>query len=226
MQSSSAQNVLDSTLLEQPSLAPRPELDPHAVPTLQFSRKDLEFRFDADGMVDISLHVTNPGAGMSPPRRGRIEVAAFGAFLPWEPLTTFKVPRLRPGESTLIKLRVPRMALGGELPPEPPREPKPVLPLIARAPGTIEDLLTSAMSAFRGVERREPGAPIFAGNLNVHIGKTSVERHLSGALRVYPGRINVAEFNVGHEKAEYRFELRGDDMNWQASLHQLWWGDE
>lgn len=226
MESSPAQIVLDSNstpaVLEQPILASRREPEPLGVPTLQFSRKDLEFRFNADGMVDVALRVTNPGPGVSPPRRGRIEVAAFGAFLPWEPLTVFRVPRLRPRQSTLVELRVRRTPAAGGLPPEPPREPKSALPLVARAPGTIWDLLKSAMTAFGGLERCAPGAPIFAGNLNVHIGTASVERHLSGALRVYPGRINVAVFEVGRRGDAYRFEVRSSDPSWEASLHHFY----
>ena len=222
MQSSSAQHVLESspdTVLETPLFARPLQPSPDCVPTLQFSRTDLEFRFDADGTVDISLHVTNPGPGMSPPRRGRVEVAAFGAFLPWQPLTTFRVPRLRPGESTFVKLRVPRTALGGDLPPEPPREPKFILPLVARQAGVT--------GAFRALMKRLTGmaddstATRLAGNLNVHIGKTSVERHLSGALRLYAGVMNMAFFYVGTGDDEYRFEVRADDPTWQPSLrHQ------
>jgi hypothetical protein len=171
------------------------------------------FHYEADGTVAIALRVTNPGPGFSPPRRGRIEQAAFGAFVPWTPLTDFRVPRLRPGESTLIELRVPRTALGGELPPEDPPQRKP----IARAPAFPAALMRTFFESM-GIPDR--GVPLrFAGNLNVHIGIRYVERHLSGPLRVYPGEANIADFVVGTGQDAYRFELRCDDPTWTACLY-------
>jgi hypothetical protein len=94
-----------------------------------------------------------------------------------------------------------------------------VLPAVARARRTIDDLVESL---FKMPEQFDPmTSPHLAGNLNVHIGATSVERHLSGPLRVYPGQMNLAFFDVGVGDDAYRFELRGDEVTWQASLHQM-----
>jgi len=221
MQSSHAENVPDS--LVDPLATDRRivadarprERDP--IPILRVDRTDLTFRFEASGMVDIRIRVTNPGPGMSPPRRGRIEEAPFGAFVPWTPLTVFSVPGLMPGESTLVELRVPRAAIGGEPPPDPPTtallaEP-PEETRVARFVRHFQLLLSSLMK-----REEDPAAPYLAGNLNVHIGPTSVERHLSGPLRIYPGRANVARFVVGNGADAYRFHLCGEGANWNPFL--------
>jgi hypothetical protein len=220
MQASHDQESIDSELA---SVA-RDPLDvgkvrtplPVAPPALKFSRGDLIFHYEADGTLAIALRVTNPGPGSSSPRRGRIEQAAFGAFVPRTPLTEFRVPRLRPGESTLITLRVPRTAAGGEIPRDGRPGPKPASRPIARVPDTRQRHLMRRLGL---TDLYESVRPRYAGNLHVHIGARSVERHLSGPLRVHPGKLNVAEFNVGTEgKDAYRFELRCRDPGWTASL--------
>src|SRR5262245_14884861 len=121
MQSSTAEKLVDSlvnplvTDTRVAADARRRQRDP--APTLRLERTDLTFRFEASGMIDIRIRVTNSSSRTSPPQVGRIEEAAFGAFVPWTPLIHFTVPRLQPGQSTLIELRVPRTALGGEPPP-------------------------------------------------------------------------------------------------------------
>jgi hypothetical protein len=60
----------------------------------------------------------------------------------------------------------------------------------------------------------------WAGNVNVFIGKTPVERHRAKALRVYPGRTNLAMFIVGGEKPDaYAFEIVGLNPDWKAVLY-------
>jgi hypothetical protein len=61
----------------------------------------------------------------------------------------------------------------------------------------------------------------WAGNINVLIGRHAVERHLAQALRIYPGRTNLAVFFVGDRRDEYQFALEGDGAAWDAGLFDL-----
>ena len=65
--------------------------------------------------------------------------------------------------------------------------------------------------------------PYWAGNINVFVGNHSVERHLARALRVYPGRTNLAMFLVGSpgRRDAYAFELVGLASDWKACLYDL-----
>ena len=171
-------------------------------------RTDVHFRYDRNGVIDIAFTLVNHGSQPSPARRGVIEEAPFGAFVSWTPLTTFDVPSLNPGQSTRVHLRVPRTAPAGREPPDPPPTTR------------VRRLLYAIYDHMRRSHAEEPGAPAFAGNLNVHIGPESVERHLSGPLRVYAGRLNYAMFVVGEgtDTDSYRFELRGEAEYWDAFL--------
>ncbi len=61
----------------------------------------------------------------------------------------------------------------------------------------------------------------WAGNLNIFVGGRAVERHLAQALRVYPGRLNVAMFVVGSGRDAYRFHVVGEGTDWKARLHDM-----
>src|SRR5262249_36250098 len=50
------------------------------------------------------------------------------------------------------------------------------------------------------------------------VGGHAVERHLAQALRIYPGRTNVAMFIVGSGPDAYAFSLTGGGANWDAAL--------
>jgi hypothetical protein len=67
------------------------------------------------------------------------------------------------------------------------------------------------------------GQPHWAGNLNVFIGAQPVERHLAKALRVYPGRANLAMFLVGGpgNRDAYAFDLLGSIPDWDAALYDV-----
>jgi hypothetical protein len=59
----------------------------------------------------------------------------------------------------------------------------------------------------------------WAGNLNVFIGGTDVERHVAKALRIVPGRTNAAMFVVGDGGPEcYRFDLVGLTPDWEGAI--------
>ena len=62
--------------------------------------------------------------------------------------------------------------------------------------------------------------PHWAGNINVLMGDTDVERHMAQALRIYPARTNLAMFFVGdHRSDQYMFELKGLGAEWDAALY-------
>ena len=64
--------------------------------------------------------------------------------------------------------------------------------------------------------------PHWAGNINVMVGKTDVERHLAQALRVYPGRLNMAWFVVGAGGSDaYAFRMHGLGTGWDAKLFDM-----
>jgi len=72
--------------------------------------------------------------------------------------------------------------------------------------------------------------PHWAGNLNVWIGETPVERHLAPRLRIYPERANVAEFLVGSAQDDYIFRIEGLSPGWGCRLvssgeHVTWAAD-
>ena len=65
------------------------------------------------------------------------------------------------------------------------------------------------------------GQPHWAGNINVFVGSKPVERHLAKALRIYPGRTNLAMFLVGGpgKRDAYAFELAGLAPDWEAGIY-------
>jgi hypothetical protein len=67
------------------------------------------------------------------------------------------------------------------------------------------------------------GQTHWAGNINVFVGQQRVERHLARALRVYPGRTNLAMFVVGNPQRRdaFAFELAGLNPDWKAALYDV-----
>jgi hypothetical protein len=230
MHSSSAENLLQSVV--DPTDHSVGDVRPptrRPTPILRIARTDLAFRFEADGMIDVTLRVTNPGPAKSPPRRGRIAQAVFGAFVPTTPLTTFSVPTLAPGEMTIIKLRVPRVALGGDgSPPDSPAQELLAPPTTLREPATPSvrgpdefrrRIAALIRSLIHGEENGPAATPLhFAGNLDVHIGPATVERHLSGRVRIHRGKLNMVTFDVGTGPDAYCFRLLGEGANWKPAL--------
>ena len=175
----------------------------------------------------------------------RIESAPLGAFVPWRPLTRLLVPALEAGESTTLstEVRRPRPVAVGDFNRIPPRRlltavNSPDDPARASGTGAVAFLnrlrARTAPSSGGGVAGRASLAPdlwdllgrsqpYWAGNLNVFIGIHAVERHLARALRVYPGRTNLAMFLVGDsgKRDAYAFELVGLASNWEACLHDV-----
>src|SRR5437867_1593583 len=54
--------------------------------------------------------------------------------------------------------------------------------------------------------------PHWAENVNVLVGNTDAERHRARALRVYPGRLNMAWFVVGAGGAPDAYSFRLQDL--------------
>src|SRR5262245_31825643 len=187
-------------------------------------RRDIKFTELSPGRVQIAITVTNGGLDRSPLAPARIQVAPFGAFVDWKPLTVIEVPRLEPGESTVLRTDAERVF------------PKPLGPPDRVPPGR---LLTALDFDGEEPKHRDPASPArprklsaspfdlltgretyWAGNLNIFIGGTDVERHLAKSLRIVPGRTNVAMFIVGDRGGpeSYRFDLKGLDADWEGAI--------
>jgi hypothetical protein len=191
-----------------------PVAAPPAQPELSVERTDITFSNVAPDRLAVEVAVRNLGRARSRPTVALIRSAPLGAFVPWRPLTAVAVPALEPGAETTVRAEVPvpaPVALGtpGRVPPRrlltalAAGDPRP------RAGGLAPDL-------FRLLGR---GGVHWAGNLNVFIGGKDVERHLAQALRVYPGRTNLALFMVGSGRPDgYAFHVGGDAAGWNPRL--------
>lgn len=235
------------TVLEQE----RPELAvrfPHQ-PEFAIEPGDISFHDLAGGSVLVRVKIRNDGAVRSQPTVLRLESAPLGAFVPWQPLAALPVPALEPGQSLELTREVPRpqpVALGSfdRVPPSTiltavsaaSDEPAPPPPGAAMA--TMLDLLRGRPAARTGNrDAQRPGTtlapdlwdlvgreqPHWAGNINVFVGARAVERHLAKALRIYPGRSNLALFLVGGlgRPDAYAFEIVGLAPDWKAALYDL-----
>lgn len=209
---------------------------------LYVERTDIAFDTDPEGVVCIEIEVKNAGAESSAPALMKVEAAPLGAFVPWQLLKIVTVPSIPAMGSTRVRLEVPRPdtpALGDfstvspmqlisactdEDDPQPfdERQRQQLRQLLGdgSGPGSPRRIATGELpnDPFDLLDRR---GRHWAGNLNVFIGKVSVERHQVRSLRVYPGRTNLAAFFVGAEPDEYSFQLAGDGACWTATLHDL-----
>ena len=174
----------------------------------------------------------------------RLESAPLGAFVRWQPLSKLVVPALEPGEARDLstEVRRPRPAPLGDFDRVPPKAlltavSSPGQPSPRPRPrfGGVVNLLRKAQTAppqGRDATQRPllapdlwdllgRGQPHWAGNINVFVGVRPVERHVAKALRIYPGRTNLAMFMVGTPGRldSFSFELTGLDRDWRASLY-------
>jgi hypothetical protein len=203
------------------------------------SAAEIDFFTIAPHLVAIDIKVTNNADATSAPDTLELRAAPFGAFVPWQPLAAVTLPALAPGQAQYVRWRAavrqpeplgspdgvgPRDLLTAfglaDDPPDKPgatrpenarqaaantRPPQPVAPL----PAGLMDLLLQE-------------TPHWAGNINVLIGGTDVERHRARALRVYPGRLNMAWFIVGGGAPDaYALRLRGVRTDWDAKLFDM-----
>jgi hypothetical protein len=212
--------------------ARRPETDlPGLVPhlSLHLERTDIRFADLGPGRVGLEVTVCNHADERSTPTPALLMAAPLGAFVLWRPLTALAVPALGPGESFVLRTEVRRPAVAPLGPPDrvPPRR-------LLTALGAEDDRPDTATPRARG--RKTPAGVLpadlmdllgqsnvyWAGNLNVFVGTRAVERHVAQALRVYPGRVNLAMFVLGGAGRDaYRFHVIGEGEDWGATLHDM-----
>jgi hypothetical protein len=194
---------------------------------LQVERTDITFANVSLERVRIEVAVWNHGLDRSAPTHAVLMTAPLGAFVPWRRLAVLPVPAIESGESVVLQTVAPRTRAAPLGPPDgvPPR-------LLLTALGAADDRSGSApdappASGWLGTLPADlmdlMGRPNvhWAGNLNVFIGGKAVERHLAQALRVYPGRVNMAMFVVGSGRDAYRFHVIGEGEDWDARLFDI-----
>ncbi|HTL16973.1 MAG TPA: hypothetical protein VL793_07040 [Patescibacteria group bacterium] len=213
---------------------------------LRVERTDIEFdQLDPD-RVRIRVTVSNAGAERSSVTPIRLESAPLGAFVDWQPLARLLVPALEPGESRELSLQVsrPRPEPLGSFDRLPPKKILSALNTPDQSSGqpgnrflAITNLLRRAQPG-KGLDRNPASRtmlapdlwdfvgkhqPYWAGNINVFVGNHSVERHMARALRIYPGRTNMAMFMVGsyRQSDAYQFDLTGSASDWNARLYDM-----
>jgi hypothetical protein len=194
-------------------------------------QSEIDFFNVARDKVAVEIKLTNESGHPSARDTAIISAAPFGVFVPWTRLLTLPVPALLPGKvhflrSTFVTPRPQLLGSPDRVPPrklltalgladDPPQQsdhqkqtqPR-TTPSIAMPPDLMELLLQDR--------------PHWAGNINVHVGRKDVERHLARALRIYPGRLNLAWFFVGSGGPDaYRFHLQGLASDWEAKLFDM-----
>ena len=207
---------------------------------------DITFQDLSGDCVWIRVKIRNAGERRSQPTIIRLESAPLGAFVPWRPLIVLPVPALEPGESRELSSETPRPhpATLGSFDRLPPRT---LLTAVSAAPDestpqpvagflAMVDLLRNRETrpANRIGTVKKPSLapdlwdlvgrehPHWAGNINVFIGSRAVERHRAMALRIYPGRPNLAMFLVGGRTPDaYAFEIVGLAPAWHAALYDV-----
>ena len=191
---------------------------------LLVERTGIHFSDVGAGRVGVEITIRNDGDAPSAPAAAVLSAAPLGAFVPWRPLAVLPAPALAPGESVVLRTEAVRPAVAPLGPPDrvPPmrlltalgaEDERPQARAKAPAPmGVLPPDLMDLMG--------RPGLH-WAGNLNVFIGGRAVERHLAQALRVYPGRLNVAMFVVGSGRDAYRFHVVGERNDWKAHLYDM-----
>jgi len=221
-----------AALLEQPVVRSL-----HAA-ELRVQTDDIVFHNVAPGRVRLSVTVANIGELPSQPTLMTVQAAPLGAFVPWKDVTTLAVPSIGPHDratvTTELSAPLPAKALG-DFSRVPPRK---LLTAIAAGDSggappaknmgtTIAQALARMLGAPKAGETQLPDDPLqllsrpnphWAGNINILIGRHAVERHLAQALRIYPGRTNLAVLFVGNRRDEYQFELTGSGAAWEAAL--------
>jgi hypothetical protein len=194
-------------------------LDPTAAPFsehLHVCREDIRFHDHVPGRVQIEVTICNRDEAPSGPTFALLQAAPLGAFVPWRPLNVLPVPALGPGESVTLRTEAPRTRTKPLGPPDrvPPRQ-------LLTALSQNDDDRNSRSLAHDLFDLLGRSQPHWAGNFNVFVGTKAVERHLAQALRVYPGRVNLAMFVVGSVGDAYAFRLHDTGADWEPELHNM-----
>ena len=159
--------------------------------------------------LKISFVVENLGLEPSAPQPVRIDVAPFGAFVPWRPLTSLTLPGIPPGGHVVMT------ATAGD--DELPR----------RLDGPIASeahVRTALLRAFR--RAAEELRPVhMVGNLNVYVGdREPVERHMKVAIGLQAGAENWSFFFIGDDRLD-SYTLRPEaEPGWQVDIEPGSWG--
>jgi hypothetical protein len=188
---------------------------------LSVARTDITFADVAPGRVRVEVTVWNLGDGWSAPTTAFLSSAPLGAFVPWRPLAVLPVPALPPGGDAVLRFDALRPEVAPLGPPDrvPPRKLLTALGAEDDRPGAAgprPGVLAADLADLLGRSN-----VYWAGNLNVFVGGRAVERHMAQALRVYPGRTNLAMFVLGSGPDAYRFHLGGNAAGWDARLHDM-----
>jgi hypothetical protein len=221
------------------SAVPLSSSTPSAQNSFAMTAADIDFFNIGQNLLAIEIKVTNASDSPSAPDTLELLAAPFGAFVPWRSLARIVLPVLAPRKVQFVRWRAvvpqakplgspdrigPRdllVALGlGDEPPDKPssKEPdnagQPAAPTAPPPAGTMPPGLMDLLLQ---------ETPHWAGNINVLVGKTDVERHRARALRVYPGRLNMAWFVVGAggDPDAYAFRLQGLASQWDAKLFDM-----
>ncbi len=195
---------------------------------------DISFHNTARNQVVIEVTIHNPLAERSMPTIMNVQAAPLGAFVPWSHLTSIVVPEIEPWGQEQVETRVPapQSTPLGNLEEVTPQQLLNALDRPQAAPVELFDGLWSNwpldLSIIDPMNLPEDpmvllgrANPHWAGNINVFIGRSAVERHRAQALRIYPGRTNLATFLVGSGMDAYAFQLTGVEPDWNVKLYSM-----
>ena len=157
------------------------------------SPTDIEFFNIAPNVVAVQIKVTNDSDMPSTPDTLEIRAAPFGAFVPWQNLAAVALPTLVPGMTRYVRwwTTVPRPEPLGNpdglgprdlltafgLADEPPDKAATQTPEQARQPATNKSSPAAAPMPPGLLDLLLQETPHWAGNINVLVGSTDVERH-------------------------------------------------
>jgi hypothetical protein len=204
------------------------------VEQLYISPAGFSFHNTAYNRVAIEVTVHNPSAERSLPTTMVVQAAPLGAFVPWSHLTSVVVPEIEPYGQVQVETRAttPQSTLLGNLEEVTPQQLLNALDRPQAAPVELFDGLWSNwpldLSIIDPMNLPEDplallgrANPHWAGNINVFIGNCAVECHRAKALRIYPGRTNLAVFLVGSGRDAYAFRLTGVEPAWNVKLYSM-----
>lgn len=222
---------MTASLLERRAVAPVQRAE------LQVRREDIRFRNIGEDRLRVSVTVNNDGSVHSQPTVMYLQAAPLGAFVPWQDITFVTVTSIGPHQSldVTVDITAPHTKALGDFSGVPPRRLLTAVGAEDESPSgkaPANPVASVLWNLLRGNASTEPVSALpadplsllsrpnmhWAGNINVLIGDHAVERHLAQALRIYAGRQNLAIFFVGDQPDEYKFELTGGGVDWEAKL--------
>ena len=170
----------------------------------------------------IALDFENPRDEPTRPVSADLQVADFGAFRPWQPLTTVAVPSIPPRARREV-------ATTANASPDPATSQQLLDVLRAR---NIPDSARARFQRFLGqnlmmqsflelqMELRSEQDVHFVGNINVFVDKgRPVERHVRQQIGLRPGCRNYSAFFVGNGVPDtYTFDIRACEPGWRVEL--------